>query len=242
MKLRVGIVDGGFVRVAPAALHAAAQFASGEFDGGEFDGAKSDGVVRCEAPHGPALPHGECVAALVLDAAPTACLLDARVATVGRPATPRLVAAAIDWCVAEGARVVNLSLGLADDRRVLREACERAVGQGVLLVAAAPARGSPVYPAHYPGVLAVSGDARCAPDQWSRLDPASAAGAAWGTCPDAPGGRPGGASMAAARFAGIVANHLVQHPDAGLRGLVDHLAAFAIWHGRENRRIAETDS
>jgi len=237
MKLRVGIVDGGFERVPPAALHAAAQFASGD-----FEGAESDGGVRCEAPHGPSLPHGECVAALVLDAAPTACLLDARVATAARPATPRLVAAAIDWCVAEGARVVNLSLGLADDRRVLREACERAVGQGVLLVAAAPARGAPVYPARYPGVFAVSGDARCAPGEWSRLDPASATGAAWGTCPDAPGGRPGGASMAAARFAGIVANHLVQHPDAGLRGLVDHLAACAIWHGRENRRIAETDS
>ena len=232
MKLRVGIVDGGFERVSPAALHAAAQFVGGE----------SDGVVRCEAPHGPALPHGECVAGLVLGAAPAACLLDARVATVARPATPRLVAAAVDWCVAEGARVVNLSLGLADDRRVLREACEWAVGQGVLLVAAAPARGSPVYPARYPGVLAVSGDARCAPGEWSRLDPATASGAAWGTCPDAPGGAPGGASMAAARFTGIVANHLMQHPDTGLRGLVAHLAAFATWQGRENRRIAETDS
>ncbi|KON79941.1 S8 family serine peptidase [Azoarcus sp. PA01] len=232
MKLRVGVVDGGFECVAPAALHAAAQ----------FTGSESDGVVRCEMPHAAALPHGECVAALILAAAPAACLIDARVATLARPATPRLVAAAIDWCVAEGARVVNLSLGLADDRRVLRDACERAVAQGVVLVAAAPARGLPVYPARYPGVLAVSGDARCAPGQWSRLDAASASGAAWGTCPDAPGGAPGGASMAAARFAGLVANHLMQHPDAGLRGLGDHLAAFASWHGRENRRIAETDS
>lgn len=229
MSVMVGIVDGGFERVPPASLHAAAQFLAGD-----------DGPVRREVPRGQALPHGECVAALVLDAAPTARLLDARIATAASQPTPRLVADAIDWCIAEGACIVNLSLGLAEDRGVLREACARAVGQGVVLVAAAPARGAPVYPARYPDVHAVSGDARCRPGQWSVLD--AAAGAAWGTCPDAPGGARGGASMATARFTGIVAKFVANHPAAGRNGLAEYLATFATWRGRENRRIAEIDS
>ncbi|NMG74950.1 subtilisin-like serine protease QhpE [Aromatoleum diolicum] len=229
MSVTVGVVDGGFERVPRASLHAAAQFVAGD-----------DGAVRREVPCGRALPHGECVAALVLGAAPSVRLIDARIATTTRPPTPRLVAEAIDWCVAEGARIVNLSLGLAEDRSVLREACARTVGQGVVLVAAAPARGAPVYPASYPGVFAVSGDARCRPGQWSVLD--APAGAAWGTCPDAPGGARGGASLATARFTGIVAKFVVNYPEVGLAGLADHLATFATWRGRENRRIAEIDS
>jgi len=229
MSVAVGIVDGGFERVPLGVVRGAMEFAIG-----------GDGAVGCRTPVERALPHGECVAALVLEAAPAVRLIDARIATPASQPTPRVVAAAIDWCVAEGARIVNLSLGLADDRRVLRDACARAVAQGVVLVAAAPARGGPVYPAAYPGVFSVSGDARCAAGEWSRLD--ATVGAAWGTCPDAPGGARGGASMAAARFTGLVADYLMHHPGADARGLADHLATFASRRGRENRRIAEIDS
>ena len=230
MSPRVGIVDGGFARVPAGALQAAAQFS-----------AEPDGRVRRGPPLARALPHGECVAALVLCAAPDACLIDARVATDTSPPTPRLVADAIDWCVAEGARIVNLSLGVLEDRDVLRDACARAVALGVLLVAAAPARGAPVHPARYPGVIAVGGDARCGPGQWSMLTDAGSGGASWGSCPAGPNGEPGGASMAAARFTGIVAKFLAHHPDAGRNGLAEYLATFAGWRGRESRRIAEID-
>ena len=231
LDVRVGIIDGGFASVPAGALHASAAFV----DGG-------NGAIRCISPGTPPLPHGERVAALVLEPAPEARLIDARVASHAERPTARGVAAALDWCVAEGARVVNLSLGLADDRAVLRAACARAVGFGVLLVAAAPARGAPVFPACYPDVFAVSGDARCGPGEWSLLDRDAKAGAAYGASPDAPLGGPGGASMAAARITGLVAAFLARRPDAGCHVLVEHLAAFASWRGRENRRIAEIDS
>ena len=160
MSVRVGIVDGGVGTVAPERLAASARFVT-DHDG-DVD------MIR-ETHLGPALRHGELVAALVLAAAPTAILIDARVASATDRPTARSVAAAIDWCVAEGARIVNLSLGLVDDRAVLRDACARALAGGVTLIAAAPARGAAVYPAGYPGVLSVCGDARCADAQWSLL-------------------------------------------------------------------------
>lgn len=231
MSITVGVVDGGFACVPAAALQAAAHFVTDE-----------DGSVYREPVLGHPLPHGEAVAALLRAAVPAVRLLDARIASADHPPTPCLVAAAIDWCVGEGARVINLSLGLIEDRAVLREACERAVACGVLLVAAAPARGTPVYPAAYPGVLSVSGDARCGAGQWSLLNGETAGAATYGCCPAGPTNKPGGASMATARIAGIIAKFLSQHPSAGRSGLAEYLAACATWHGREHKRIAEIDS
>lgn len=231
MSVRVGIVDGGFECTVANTRVACSRFVVGE-----------DGLVERAPPDGRPLPHGESVAALVLGGAPSARLIDARIATATSRPTPRLVAAALDWCVAEGAHVVNFSLGLPEDRRVLREACARAVALGVILVAATPARGAPVYPARYSGVLAVSGDARCGAGQWTVLEASDPAGAAYGSCPAGPAGAPGGASMATARFTGIVGQFITEHRKAGLDGLVDYLATFATWRGRESKRIAEIDS
>lgn len=231
MSITVGIIDGGFTDVPSHALHRAASFVSAP-----------DGSVLRAAANGRPLPHGEAVAALVREGAPAARLLDARVASHHHAPTPALVASAIRWCVEEGARVINLSLGLLEDRAVLRDACAHARAHGVVLVAAAPARGEPVFPAAYPGVLSVSGDARCAPGQCSLLNRETAGAALYGCCPAGPDGRLGGASMATARFTGIVARALAQFPSAGPAGLAEYLAAQAKWRGREHKRIAEIDS
>ncbi|MCC4117140.1 S8 family serine peptidase [Aromatoleum toluclasticum] len=231
MSVKIGIVDGGFTGIPPHALHRAASFVPAP-----------DGGVQRACAVGRPLPHGEAVATLVLDATPTARLLDARIASHRHAPTPAMVAAAVDWCMEEGARVINLSLGLLEDRSVLRDACARVLARGVVLVAAAPARGTPVFPAAYPGVLAVSGDARCAAGQWSSLGGEISSGAGWGCSPAGAGRTPGGASMATARFTGIVARFLADFPSASPEGLAEHLAARAAWHGREHKRIAEIDS
>ncbi|NMF95892.1 S8 family serine peptidase [Aromatoleum toluolicum] len=231
MSVTVGIIDGGFTGVPPHALHRAAHFIPA-----------ADGSVGREPAGGRPLPHGEAVAALVLEAAPAARLIDARIASHRHAPSPAMVAAAIEWCADEGARIINLSLGLLEDRTVLRRACTRALAQGVVLVAAAPARGTPVFPAAYPGVLAVSGDARCAPGQWSLLNGETSGAADWGCSPAGPGKTAGGASMATARFTGIVARHFMQYPAADPQGLAAHLAARASWQGREHKRIGEIDS
>lgn len=66
---------------------------------------------------------------------------------------------AILWAVDNGARIVNVSLGTAEDSPILREAVDYARGRGVLVVAAAgnaAEQGNPVvFPAALPGVLAV---------------------------------------------------------------------------------------
>jgi subtilisin family serine protease len=67
--------------------------------------------------------------------------------------------AAIDWLVAEGVKVVNLSLSGPDNEH-LERAIARVQQRGVVLVAASgrPGRSrSSGYPAKYPGVVAVSG-------------------------------------------------------------------------------------
>jgi hypothetical protein len=155
-------------------------------------------------------------------------LIDAQVFAERQRTTPDAVAAGLDWLRAEGAKVVNMSLGLRHDRAALRDAVARAVAAGVVLVAAAPARGSTVYPGGYPGVIRVSGDARCAPGEISAL---GGVPADYGACPHDAAGRHGGASFATAHLTGLLVRHL-DAIDRNPRALLDRLARF---HGRERR-------
>jgi hypothetical protein len=137
--------------------------------------------------------------------------------------------AALDAAAASPADLVHCSLGMArNDAGVSRAV---ALLAGRIVVASAPARGAPVWPAALPEVIAVMGDARCDPGQWSRLGlPA----ADYGACQRAPGGSgPAGASIAAARVTGILAA-------AGTVGTVAaraHLDAGARFMGREHRLV-----
>ncbi|MFI7598548.1 S8 family serine peptidase [Actinoplanes sp. NPDC049681] len=76
------------------------------------------------------------------------------------------IAEGIRWAADNGADIINLSLGGADDSRVLRDAVAYATGKGVVVLAAAGNEGSaaPHYPAAIPAAIAVGastpGDAR----------------------------------------------------------------------------------
>ena len=150
------------------------------------------------------------------------------------PTSARAVAAALDWCLAEGAALVHLSLGLRADRAPLAAATARAVAGGCLLVAAAPARGGPVYPAAYPGVIRATGDARCRPGELSQLGPALFGG----DLESAPGGR--GASLAAA----AVSAALIEAFEPGLTyaEALGRLAGRARYRGPERRAAAPAGS
>ncbi len=76
---------------------------------------------------------------------------------------PDNVAKGIIEAADSGARIINLSLGTTDDIQTVRSAVEYAQGRGVLVVAAAgnsyavdPPYNPVIYPAAYPGVLAVA--------------------------------------------------------------------------------------
>jgi Subtilase family len=221
----VGLVDSGVVREV-----------RGVEDGQAF-ALDAAGAVVSGAPAPDVLGHGTALARLIRAAAPGAGLLNAQVFGTTFLAAPAAVAAAIDWVVGAGARVVNLSFGLRADRDVLRAACAAAEAAGVLLVAASAARGAPVFPAAYPGVLRVSGDARCGPEEVSDLEGEPAH---FGASPVASGatGVAGGASFACARVSGMLAAVLAREPGLGAPAVLARLRALAMYRGRERRGVA----
>lgn len=184
------------------------------------------------APQSAGFGHGRAVAALIAASAPRAEFLDAQVFAAARAIDAGLLADAIDWCVEQAVRVLNLSLGLHTDRPVLRAACARATAAGLTLVAASPARGAPTFPAAYPQVIAVSGDARCTANDCSWLADGPHLGASPCPLPPAAGG---GASYATARISGRIAAFFAGQPDAGQSDLLAHLRAGASFVGRECR-------
>ena len=85
-------------------------------------------------------------------------ILSLDVATSSGVITAANVASAINWAVARGAKVINLSLRFSAESQTLRDACNAAYDAGALLVAAAGNENqgdAPVYPASYDCVLGV---------------------------------------------------------------------------------------
>ncbi len=184
------------------------------------------------------LGHGTALARIILAGYPDARLAAARIFTDSFACTPAQAAAGLGWLVAQGARIVNMSFGLREDRAILREACERATSAGVILLAAAPARGPGVYPSSYDGVIRISGDARTQPGEISILGGQQAD---FGACPmpmeadRIEGKLIGGASFAVAHATAIALPFLAGNPDAGTADLCDYLASIARFHGPERR-------
>ena len=146
-KLRVGLIDSG-VTGHPVAASRSFLPAPG-------------GSVFCEDALADQLGHGTAIAGILLESTPDVALFNAQVFATRLSCSAVQVATALSWLVDEGVQLVNMSFGLAEDRPVLRDACERAIDKGVILIAAAPARGEPVYPSSYPDVIRATGDARC---------------------------------------------------------------------------------
>lgn len=180
-------------------------------------------------PHG----HGTMVSRIIAAAAPQARILCVPAFNERGSASARAVAHALAELIAQRVPAILMPLGLPHDRDELRQACQDAADARILLIASAPARGLPCYPAAYPDVLSVSGDIRCAPDQtvWYGGRPAL-----FGACPLPPPGSPprcGGASMAAAHFAG----HLLARfpcPDQRSIAALRHASTYV---GRERKNL-----
>ncbi|GAA2527790.1 S8 family serine peptidase [Pilimelia columellifera] len=116
------------------------------------------------APHG---GHGTMVAGVaaartnngvgIAGAAHTGRIMPVKVFGPDGSAADLDIIEGIDWATAHGAKVINLSLGGPEDSPLLREALQRAVAAGVVVVAAAGNTGenTPQYPAAYPEAIAV---------------------------------------------------------------------------------------
>lgn len=180
------------------------------------------------------LGHGSQIAQCVLEHCTGARFVIAQIFGTGREAAVDCVSDAIDWLVQEHVQIINMSFGIAVPSAALERACRDAAGRGVLLVASSPARGMRVFPAGFDDCIAVSGDARCAPGEYSWLDTETTD---FGThpmlvanCPDCGGG----ASIAAARLSGVVGRLLMSGAAAAdVRRLLQHSANYL---GPECRR------
>ncbi|WP_443690261.1 subtilisin-like serine protease QhpE, partial [Pseudomonas sp.] len=142
------------------------------------------------------------------------------------------ISSAIDWLAEHEVRLINLSLGMRQDRSLLREACAAALKRGVLLCASSPAQGEAVFPASYPGVVRVTGDARCGEQDWSWLNSAQADFAA---CVRGTLAGQSGASLGCAALSGHIAAYLAEQPHASNSEIIDWLRAYARYRGPERR-------
>jgi hypothetical protein len=119
--------------------------------------------------------------------------------------------------VAGKVRVISLSWGSETDSAYMKEVLDKAIAQGALVVAAAgnQATGQPVYPAAFPGVLAVSAsDEGGKPADWSNY------GDFVGLTAPGYAPIPGknqvavGTSVSTAYAAHVLGRYFQQHPDA----------------------------
>ncbi|MFK0310231.1 S8 family serine peptidase [Pseudomonas sp. NPDC090233] len=217
-ELRVGVIDSGYSPDQAQWVVAARRFWL------------EDGVLREGEPEPDRLGHGSAVLARLQEQAGQVTLLVAQVFT-GQGSTSALqVAAALLWLAEQGATLINLSLGLQQDRPVLRQACAEVQASGVLLCASSPAQGNAVYPAAYPDVIRITGDARCAQGQWSWLNSVQADF----------GGYVGersmaGASLGCASLSGRIAALLLQYPSLEREQVLAWLQTHATFVGPERR-------
>ncbi|MCP4330223.1 MAG: S8 family serine peptidase [Alphaproteobacteria bacterium] len=195
------------------------------------------GEVASSNDIGDLLGHGAEMARIIIEQAPGCRLIVARVFHHTFTSQPQTVAAGLDWLVDHGARLVNMSFGLGEDRAVLRHSVAHALSAGTILVASAPALGSAVYPASYDDVIAVTGDARCGPGEISDLGGDRADFGTYCGDPDQRKGRPviAGASIGAAHFSGLAADLLDRQPDLDRQSATAHFRATAMF-GEDPRR------
>jgi len=219
-ELRIGVVDSG---------HSAAQRL--QVIAGRRFSLLEDGLAESDLRDDP-LGHGSAVIEAISRRAPGAQICVAQVFDQRGVTSALQISAAIDWLVEQDVRLINLSLGLRQDRSLLRNTCAAAVARGVLLCASSPAQGAAVFPASYPQVLRVTGDARCTDEQWSWLDSAQADFAACvrGTYPGQ-----SGASLGCAALSGHIAGYLLTHPQASNAEVIDWLKRHALYRGPERR-------
>lgn len=220
--VRIGVVDSGFSELQSVPLSAAFIVRNNQ--------------LWLEESQVDRLGHGSQIVEIINTLAPDSEVISAQV-FIDRFTTSAIqVGAAIDWLVAQGAQVINLSLGLRSDSESLRNACERAITRGVILCASSPARGEPVFPSAYPGVFRMTGDARCDRHEISYLNSRFADfGACVRPISDAIGSS--GASVGCAHLTAHVAACLQNTRRLGIDDVRQWLVREACHHGPEHRGL-----
>ena len=167
--------------------------------------------------------------------APESRLLNVKVADDRGRCQATDVARGIVWAVDNGAKVINLSLELAEPSEDVARATEYALKHGALVITAAGNDGSdtPVYPAGYENTIAVAAltmDERLAPlsnhGEW--VDVAAPGMNIYSSLPDNNYGYKTGTSFATAHVSGVAAVLFSIAVDINSNGRVNDEVRYAI--------------
>lgn len=158
--IAVAIVDSGVDADHPAVGGVASAVAM------EPDATRAEGFRAVEGPHGDVYGHGTACAAIVRSLAPDVELHSVRVLGSNLKGRGRLFHAGLEWVVARGIAVANLSLSSKAESMFapLHDVADRAYFGRTLLVCAANNQPGPTYPSEFSSVVSVA----CRPgtDPW----------------------------------------------------------------------------
>jgi len=145
----VAVIDNGFDYSHPY-LTSRLLTTGYDFIGGDGDPDYEEGVVA---------DHGTFVSGIIALTAPDCRILPLKAFDGNGLGSTYAVAEAIHYAVEQGAEVINMSFGTVEPSRLLNQACNQAILNGVAMVAASGNNSidNPIYPASQPGVIAVSG-------------------------------------------------------------------------------------
>ncbi|MDP9227337.1 MAG: S8 family serine peptidase [Actinomycetota bacterium] len=231
--VRVAVIDSGI-----EADHPAVRGVSGgvilEYSPDSPD-ANEDGIVATDGPHDDLYGHGTACAAIIRRVAPECELYSVRVLGARLTGKGIVFAAGLEWAIANGIQVVNLSLSTSkqDYFAIFHEIVDDAYFHNVMLISAINNVPSPSYPSQYAGVFSVAAH--------EGKDPF---GFHYNPSPPVEFGAPGidlevawqggsfieatGNSFAAPHIAGLVARILSKHPGVTPFQMKTILAALAI--------------
>ena len=204
MVLRIGIIDSG--------VHAAHPHVGGVAGGISF---LPDG--REDPDFTDRLGHGTAVTAVIREKAQDADLFAVKIFHDQLAAPIEALVRAIDWCVARGMHLINLSLGTSNPAHepILRAALDRVAAAQAILVAAKENAGVRWLPGSLPGALPVALDWDCPRDGYrtSALPDGRTLYRASGYPRPIPGVPPErnlkGISFAVANVTGLIARHML---------------------------------
>jgi thermitase len=122
-----------------------------------YDFVNDDADPQDEGP-GLGWGHGTHIGGIITHIAPESKIIPLRVLDSNARGDIFTLAYAVEWAVANGADVINLSLGAESDSTLLRETLAETHASGVIIVAAAGNANTneQQHPATYPGVIGVT--------------------------------------------------------------------------------------
>lgn len=120
--------------------------------------AEGEEVLSTEGPHEDLFGHGTACAGIIRRAAPRATLWSVRVLGSRLTGKGVVFAAGLRWAIAQGARVVNLSLstGRDDYFGLFHQIADDAAFANAVLVCASNNVPAPTYPAQFSSVISVA--------------------------------------------------------------------------------------